>query len=210
MKKNVFIMEHPLIQHKISMLRDERTGTNEFRRLIEEITVLMGYEALRDLPLEDIEIKTPIETCLSPMVSGKKLAIVPILRAGLGMVGGILTLVPSAKVGHIGIYRDEETHEPHEYFCKLPAPIEQRTILVLDPMLATGGSAVAAVNFIKKHGGTNIEFMCIIAAPEGIRHFQECHPDVPIYCGHLDRCLNENAYICPGLGDAGDRIFGTK
>ena len=206
MKKNVFIMEHPLIQHKISMLRDERTGTNEFRRLIEEITVLMGYEALRDLPLEDIEIKTPIETCLSPMVSGKKLAIVPILRAGLGMVGGILTLVPSAKVGHIGLYRDEETHEPHEYFCKLPAPIEQRTI----PMLATGGSAVAAVNFIKKHGGTNIKFMCIIAAPEGIRHFQECHPDVPIYCGHLDRCLNENAYICPGLGDAGDRIFGTK
>ena len=144
------------------------------------------------------------------MVSGKKLAIVPILRAGLGMVGGILTLVPSAKVGHIGLYRDEETHEPHEYFCKLPAPIEQRTILVLDPMLATGGSAVAAVNFIKKHGGTNIKFMCIIAAPEGIRHFQECHPDVPIYCGHLDRCLNENAYICPGLGDAGDRIFGTK
>lgn len=210
MKKNVFIMEHPLIQHKISMLRDERTGTNEFRRLIEEITVLMGYEALRDLPLEDIEIKTPIETCLSPMVSGKKLAIVPILRAGLGMVGGILTLVPSAKVGHIGLYRDEETHEPHEYFCKLPAPIEQRTILVLDPMLATGGSAVASVNFIKKHGGTNIKFMCIIAAPEGIRHFQECHPDVPIYCGHLDRCLNENAYICPGLGDAGDRIFGTK
>lgn len=210
MKKNVFIMEHPLIQHKISMLRDERTGTNEFRRLIEEITVLMGYEALRDLPLEDIEIKTPIETCLSPMVSGKKLAIVPILRAGLGMVGGILTLVPSAKVGHIGLYRDEETHEPHEYFCKLPAPIEQRTILVLDPMLATGGSAVAAVNFIKKHGGTNIKFMCIIAAPEGIRHFQECHTDVPIYCGHLDRCLNENAYICPGLGDAGDRIFGTK
>lgn len=210
MKENVFIMEHPLIQHKISMLRDERTGTNEFRRLIEEITVLMGYEALRDLPLEDIKIKTPIETCYSPMVSGKKLAIVPILRAGLGMTGGILTLVPSAKVGHIGLYRDEETHEPHEYFCKLPAPIDQRTILVLDPMLATGGSAVAVVNFIKQHGGKNIKFMCIIAAPEGIKHFHECHPDVPIYCGHLDRCLNENAYICPGLGDAGDRIFGTK
>ena len=210
MKENVFIMEHPLIQHKISMLRDERTGTNEFRRLIEEITVLMGYEALRDLPLEDIEIKTPIETCYSPMVSGKKLAIVPILRAGLGMVNGILTLVPSAKVGHIGLYRDEETHEPHEYFCKLPAPIDQRTIVVLDPMLATGGSAVAAVDFIKEHGGKNIKFMCIIAAPEGIKHFQECHPDVPIYCGHLDRCLNENAYICPGLGDAGDRIFGIN
>lgn len=171
MKENVFIMEHPLIQHKISMLRDERTGTNEFRRLIEEITVLMGYEALRDLPLEDIEIKTPIETCYSPMVSGKKLAIVPILRAGLGMVNGILTLVPSAKVGHIGLYRDEETHEPHEYFCKLPAPIDQRTIVVLDPMLATGGSAVAAVDFIKEHGGKNIKFMCIIAAPEGIKHF---------------------------------------
>ena len=210
MYENVFIMEHPLIQHKISMLRDERTGTNEFRRLIEEITVLMGYEALRDLPLEDIEIKTPIETCYSPMIAGKKLAIVPILRAGLGMVNGILTLVPSAKVGHIGLYRDEETHEPHEYFCKLPAPIEQRTILVLAPMLATGGSAVAAVNFIKEHGGKNIKFMCIIAAPEGIKHFRECHPDVPLYCGHLDRCLNENAYICPGLGDAGDRIFGTK
>lgn len=210
MKENVFIMEHPLIQHKISMLRDERTGTNEFRRLIEEITVLMGYEALRDLPLEDIEIKTPIEACHSPMIAGKKLAIVPILRAGLGMVNGILTLVPSAKVGHIGLYRDEETHEPHEYFCKLPAPIDQRTIVVLDPMLATGGSAVAAVDFIKEHGGKNIKFMCIIAAPEGIKHFQECHPDVPIYCGHLDRCLNENAYICPGLGDAGDRIFGTR
>ena len=210
MKENVFIMEHPLIQHKISMLRDERTGTNEFRRLIEEITVLMGYEALRDLPLEDIEIKTPIETCHSPMIAGKKLAIVPILRAGLGMVNGILTLVPSAKVGHIGLYRDEETHAPHEYFCKLPAPIDQRTIVVLDPMLATGGSAVAAVDFIKEHGGKNIKFMCIIAAPEGIKHFQECHPDVPIYCGHLDRCLNENPYICPGLGDAGDRIFGTR
>ena len=179
MKENVFIMEHPLIQHKISMLRDERTGTNEFRQLIEEITVLMGYEALRDLPLEDIEIKTPIETCHSPMIAGKKLAIVPILRAGLGMVNGILTLVPSAKVGHIGLYRDEETHEPHEYFCKLPAPIDQRTIVVLDPMLATGGSAVAAVDFIKEHGGKNIKFMCIIAAPEGIKHFQECHPDVP-------------------------------
>jgi uracil phosphoribosyltransferase len=210
MNENIFIMEHPLIQHKISMLRDERTGTNEFRKLIEEITVLMGYEAMRDLPLEDVEIKTPIETCFSPMIAGKKLAIVPILRAGLGMMNGILTLVPSAKVGHIGLYRDEETHEPHEYFCKLPEPIDQRTIIVLDPMLATGGSAVAAVDFIKQHGGKNIKFMCIIAAPEGIEHFSSLHPDVPVYCGHLDRCLNENAYICPGLGDAGDRIFGTK
>lgn len=210
MKENIFIMDHPLIQHKISMLRNETTGTNEFRQLVEEITVLMGYEALRDLPLEDVEIKTPIETRKSPMVSGKKLAIVPILRAGLGMVNGMTTLVPSAKIGHIGMYRDEETHEPHEYFCKLPAPIEQRTIIVVDPMLATGGSAVSAVDFIKAHGGKNIKFMCIIAAPEGIEYFSKHHPDVPVYCGHLDRCLNENAYICPGLGDAGDRIFGTK
>ena len=208
--ENVTIFEHPLIQHKISILRDKRTGTNEFRQLVDEIAMLEGFVALSDLPVEDVEVETPIETCMTPMIAGRKLAVVPILRAGLGMVSGILALVPSAKVGHIGLYRDEETHEPHEYFCKLPAPIEQRTILVLDPMLATGGSAVAAVNFIKKHGGTNIKFMCIIAAPEGIRHFQECHPDVPIYCGHLDRCLNENAYICPGLGDAGDRIFGTK
>ena len=210
MKENIFIMDHPLIQHKISMLRNETTGTNEFRQLVEEITVLMGYEALRDLPLEDVEIKTPIETCKSPMVSGKKLAIVPILRAGLGMVNGMTTLVPSAKIGHIGMYRDEETHEPHEYFCKLPAPIEQRTIIVVDPMLATGGSAVSAVDFIKAHGGKNIKFMCIIAAPEGIEYFSKHHPDVPVYGGHRDRCLLEHAYICPGLGDAGDPIFGTQ
>ena len=192
MKENIFIMDHPLIQHKISMLRNETTGTNEFRQLVEEITVLMGYEALRDLPLEDVEIKTPIETCKSPMVSGKKLAIVPILRAGLGMVNGMTTLVPSAKIGHIGMYRDEETHEPHEYFCKLPAPIEQRTIIVVDPMLATGGSAVSAVDFIKAHGGKNIKFMCIIAAPEGIEYFSKHHPDVPVYCGCLlytSRCV---------------------
>lgn len=208
--KKVFIMTHPLIQHKISLLRDQRTGTNEFRKLIEEIAVLMGYEALADLPLEDVEITTPIETCMTPMIAGKKLAIVPILRAGLGMVNGILALVPSAKVGHIGLYRDHETHEPHEYYCKLPDPIDQRTICVLDPMLATGGSAVAAVDFIKQHGGKNIKFMCIIAAPEGLARLQEAHPDIQIYVGHLDRELNENAYICPGLGDAGDRIFGTK
>jgi len=203
-------MDHPLIQHKISMLRDQNTGTNEFRKLIEEIATLMGYEALRDLPLEDVEITTPIETCMTPMIAGKKLAIVPILRAGLGMVNGILSLVPTAKIGHIGLYRDEETHEPHEYYCKLPDPIDQRLIVALDPMLATGGSAVAAVDFIKKHGGQNIKFMCIIAAPEGLKKLQEAHPDVQIYVGHLDRELNENAYICPGLGDAGDRIFGTK
>lgn len=207
---NVSIINHPLIQHKISMLRDRNTGTNEFRTLIEEIATLMGYEALRDLPLEEIEVETPIEKCMTPVISGKKLAIVPILRAGLGMVNGILALVPTAKVGHIGLYRDEVTHEPHEYYCKLPSPIDQRTIVVTDPMLATGGSAVAAVDFIKQHGGKHIKFMCIIAAPEGLRRLHEAHPDIQIYVGHLDRELNENAYICPGLGDAGDRIFGTK
>lgn len=207
---NYTIMGHPLIQHKISMIRDKRTGTNEFRKLVEEIAMLMGYEALRDLPTEMVEVKTPIETCMTPMISGKKLAVVPILRAGLGMVNGILALVPTAKVGHIGLYRDPETHEPHEYYCKLPDPIEQRTIVIVDPMLATGGSAVDAINFVKEHGGKNIKFMCIIAAPEGLNRLMEAHPDVQIYVGHLDRCLNEQAYICPGLGDAGDRIFGTK
>ena len=208
--ENVTYIDHPLVQHKISMLRKKTTGTNEFRTLVEEIATLMGYEALRDLPLEDVEVETPIETCMTPMLAGKKLAIVPILRAGLGMVNGVLSLVPSAKIGHIGLYRDEETHEPHEYFCKLPNPIEQRTIVVTDPMLATGGSAVAAIDFTKQHGGKHIKFMCIIAAPEGVKRLHEAHPDVQIYVGHLDRELNENAYICPGLGDAGDRIFGTK
>ena len=208
--ENVTFLNHPLLQHKISMLRDENTGTNEFRKLVEEIAMLMGYEALRDLPTEDVEIKTPIETCLTPMITGKKLAIVPILRAGLGMVNGILALVPSAKVGHIGLYRDPDTHDPHEYYCKLPAPIEQRTIVVVDPMLATGGSACDAVNMIKEHGGKTIKFMSIIAAPEELNRLHDEHPDVQIYVGHLDRCLNEHAYICPGLGDAGDRIFGTK
>lgn len=207
---NVFIMDHPLISHKISMLRDKRTGTNEFRKLVEEIAVLMGYEALRDLPMEPVEIETPIERCSTPMIAGKKLAVVPILRAGLGMVNGILTLVPSAKVGHIGLCRNHETHEPEEYYCKLPSPIEERTIAVLDPMLATGGSAVAAVDFIKEHGGKHIKFLCIIAAPEGVERLHSAHPDVQLYCGCVDRCLNEDAYICPGLGDAGDRIFGTK
>ena len=207
--ENVIVFDHSLIQHKISILRKKSTGTNEFRALIEEIAMLMGYEALRDLPLEDVEVETPIETCMTPMIAGRKLAVVPILRAGLGMVNGILALVPSAKVGHIGLYRDEETHEPHEYYCKLPDPIEERTIVVTDPMLATGGSAVAAVNFIKQHGGKKIKFMAIIAAPEGLERLHREHPDVQIYVGHLDRELNENAYICPGLGDAGDRIFGT-
>ena len=229
--KNVTILDHPLIQHKISLLRNKNTGTNEFRSLTDEIAMLMGYEALRDLPLEDQEVETPIETCSTPMLAGKKLAVVPILRAGLGMVNGILALVPSAKVGHIGLYRDETTHEPHEYYCKLPTPIELRTIVVTDPMLATGGSAIDAITQIKKHGapmlatggsaveaidfikargGKNIKFMAIIAAPEGLKRLHEAHPDVQIYVGHVDRCLNENAYICPGLGDAGDRIFGTK
>lgn len=207
---NVYEMEHPLIQHKITMLRDKNTGTNEFRKMVEEIAMLMGFEALSDLPLVEVDIETPIEKCKSPVIAGRKLAIVPILRAGLGMVPGILALTPTAKVGHIGMYRDEVTHEPHEYYCKLPSPIEQRTIVVTDPMLATGGSAVDAVTQIKKHGGKRIKFLSIIAAPEGIKKLHEAHPDVELYVGHIDRCLNENAYICPGLGDAGDRIFGTK
>ena len=208
--ENVTIMDHPLIQHKISRLRDKTTGTNEFRTLVSEIAMLMGFEALRDLPTELVEIETPIETTKQPMIAGKKMAIVPILRAGLGMVDGVLNLVPSAKIGHISLYRDPETHEPHEYYCKLPEPIDQRTILVVDPMLATGGSGADAITMIKQHGGKNIKFMCIIAAPEGLERLHKEHPDVQIYVGALDRQLNENAYICPGLGDAGDRIFGTK
>ena len=209
-EENITVFEHPLIQHKISLLRDKKTGTNEFRKLVEEIAMLEGFEAMGDLELEDIEVETPIETCMTPMIAGRKLAIVPILRAGLGMVSGILALVPTAKVGHIGMYRDEETHEPHEYYCKLPTPIDQRTIVVTDPMLATGGSAIAAIDFIKAHGGKSIKFMSIIAAPEGVERLAKAHPDVQIYIGHVDRELNKDAYICPGLGDAGDRIFGTK
>lgn len=209
-EKEVIVMDHPLIQHKISMLREKDRGTNEFRKLVEEIATMMGYEALRDLPLENRPVETPIELCETPFVAGKKLALVPVLRAGLGMVSGLLMLVPTAKVGHVGLYRDPVTHEPHEYYCKLPESIEDRLVMVLDPMLATGGSAVAAVDFVKKQGAKNIKFLCIIAAPEGIERFQKAHPDVQLYCGHVDRCLNEHAYICPGLGDAGDRIFGTK
>lgn len=207
---NITIFDHPLIKHKISLLRDVKTGTKDFRILIEEIAMLMGYESLRDLPLEDVEITTPITTAKVKMLSGKKIAIVPILRAGLGMVNGILALVPSAKVGHIGMYRDEETHIPHEYYCKLPDSIDERTVIVLDPMLATGGSAVDAINLIKQKGCTSIKFMSIIAAPEGLKALSEAHPDIEIYCGNLDEKLNENCYIVPGLGDAGDRIFGTK
>ncbi len=209
-QEHITIFTHPLIQHKISLLRDKKTGTREFRDLVEEIAMLEGYEALSDLPTELVEIETPIETCMTPMIAGRKLAIVPILRAGLGMVNGLLALTPSAKVGHIGMYRDEETHEPHPYYCKLPDPIEERTIFVTDPMLATGGSAVDAIDQIKNAGGKNIKFLCIIASPEGLEKLHTAHPDVQIYVGALDRQLNEDAYICPGLGDAGDRIFGTK
>lgn len=209
-EQGITIFDHPLIKHKISILRDKNTSTNEFRKIVEEVSMLEGYVALGDLPIQDVEIETPIEKCMSPMIAGRKLAIVPILRAGLGMVPGVLALVPSAKVGHIGMYRDEETHEPQEYYCKLPKPIEERTIVVLDPMLATGGSAIDAIQRIKEHGGRKIKFMCIIAAPEGLERLHKEFPDVQIYVGQLDRQLNEDAYICPGLGDAGDRIFGTK
>ena len=204
------VLDHPMITHKLSIMRKTETGSKDFRQLLDEISMLMGYELTRDMPLEDVEIETPVAPMTAKMISGKKMAIVPILRAGLGMVDGLLSLVPVAKVGHIGLYRDEVTFEPHEYYCKLPNPIEERTIVVCDPMLATGGSAVDAITMIKKRGGKNIKFMCIIAAPDGVKRLHEAHPDVQIYVGHLDRCLNENAYICPGLGDAGDRIFGTK
>ena len=207
---NVIEMTHPLIKHKISRLRDKNTGTAEFRALVEEIAMLMGYEALKDLPTENVEIETPIERCQTPVIAGKNLAIVPILRAGLGMVNGLSALVPTAKIGHIGLYRDEETHEPHEYYCKLPDHIDERLVVVTDPMLATGGSAIAAVDFIKQRGGRNIKFMAIIGAPVGIEKLMAAHPDITLYIGNIDRELNENAYICPGLGDAGDRIFGTK
>ncbi len=207
---NVNIINHPLVKHKITLMRDENTGTREFRILVEEVAMLMGYEAMRDLPTEDVEVKTPITTRKLPMLCGKKLAIVPILRAGLGMVSGLLALVPSAKVGHIGLYRDEVTHEPHEYYCKLPERINERLVIVCDPMLATGGSAIQAVDFLKDKGCKNIKFMCIIAAPEGLDALRAAHPDIDIYVGNLDEKLNEDAYIVPGLGDAGDRIFGTK
>ena len=206
----VIVFDHPLIQHKTTILRQTSTTNKEFRELVEEITMLMCYEALRDLPLEDVEIETPIQKTTQKMIKGKKMAVVPILRAGLGMVNGMLNLVPSAKVGHIGMYRDEETMEPHEYYCKLPPDIDKRLIVVVDPMLATGGSAIDAINQIKSYGGNQIKFLCLIAAPEGIKALSEAHPDVEIYCANVDERLNERCYIVPGLGDAGDRIFGTK
>ena len=204
------IVDHPLVQHKLTLMREKETSTRDFRELLKEIAMLMGYEALRDLPLEDQEVETPIETCSTPMLAGKKLAVVPILRAGLGMVDGMLNMIPAAKVGHIGLYRDPETLEPVEYYCKLPADCANREVFVVDPMLATGGSAVAALDMLKKRGVKNIHFMCIIAAPEGVKRLTEAHPDVDVYIGALDDHLNEHKYIVPGLGDAGDRIFGTK
>ncbi len=204
----ITVMEHPLIQHKITILRKKETSVKEFRFLANEIALLMGYEATRDLPLRDIEVETPVAKTKGKEVE-KQVAVVPILRAGLGMVDAILSLIPSAKVGHIGLYRDPETHTPVEYYCKLPTEIDKRTVIVVDPMLATGGSAVAAIDFIKQRGAKKIKFMCLIAAPEGVKALSEAHPDVDIYIGALDEKLNENCYIVPGLGDAGDRLFGT-
>jgi uracil phosphoribosyltransferase len=204
------ILDHPLLQHKLSILRDKNTGTKQFRELVSEIAMLMCYEGTRDLPLMDVEVETPMETAICKSIEGRKLAFVPILRAGLGMVDGVLSLVPTAKVGHIGMYRDPETHEPVDYYCKLPDDLPERDVIVLDPMLATGGSAVDAVEKIKKFSPRSIKFMCIIAAPEGLKTFTDAHPDVEVICASLDRQLNDHCYILPGLGDAGDRIFGTK
>jgi len=206
----VVVMDHPLIQHKIGIMRRKETSSKDFRELIGEVASLMTYEATRDLELEDIEIETPICKCTAKQICGKKMAIVPILRAGIGMVDGMLAMIPAARVGHIGMYRDEETFEPHEYFCKLPADVKDRQVIIVDPMLATGGSAIAAIDLIKKRGVKDIKFLCTIAAPEGIEALTKAHPDVDIYIGCVDECMNENCYIVPGLGDAGDRIFGTK
>ncbi|MGI5852314.1 MAG: uracil phosphoribosyltransferase [Clostridiales bacterium] len=207
---NVKIIDHPLIQHKLSLIRNKDTGSKEFRELVEELALLMGYEVTHDLPLEDIEIETPIGPTTAKIIAGKKVAIVPILRAGLGMVDGMLRLIPAAKVGHIGLYRDPETLEPIEYYCKLPMDIGERDLIVVDPMLATGGSASAAIAFLKKRGVGNIKLVCLVAAPEGIDRIRKDHPDVNIFVAAVDECLNEHGYIVPGLGDAGDRLFGTK
>ena len=206
----VYVFDHPLIQHKVALMRQTNTSVKDFRELAREIALLMGFEATRNLPLEEVEIETPICKTKVNMLKGEDIAIIPILRAGLAFVAGMLELVPNAKVGHVGLYRDPDTHEPVEYYCKLPKDIEKRQIFVVDPMLATGGSAVAAIDFIKQRGGTNITFMCLIAAPEGIEALQKAHPDVDIYIAAKDERLNENAYIVPGLGDAGDRLYGTK
>lgn len=208
--EKVHVLNHPLLQHKLSILRDEKTGVKDFRQVVSEVATLMCYEATRDLPLEEIEIQTPVAKATVKVLAGKKLAIVPILRAGLGMVEGILTLIPSAKVGHIGLYRDPETLEPVEYYCKMPCDITERDIIILDPMLATGGSASAAIQFMKNYECKSIKLMNILAAPEGIERVQKDHPDVEIYVAAVDEKLNDHGYIVPGLGDAGDRIFGTK
>jgi uracil phosphoribosyltransferase len=210
MEQRVHIMEHPLIQHKLSMIRDVNTGPKEFRELVEELSMLMAYEVTRDIPVEEVEIQTPLCKTKGKSISGKKLGIVPILRAGLGMVNGMLKLIPTAKVGHIGIYRDPETLQPVEYYCKLPPDIEERDLILLDPMLATGGSACAGISFLKERGAKSIKLMCLIAAPEGIDAVCSAHPDVDIYTASVDEYLNDHAYIVPGLGDAGDRLFGTK
>jgi uracil phosphoribosyltransferase len=206
----VNVINHPLIQHKLSLIRDIRTGTKEFRELLEEIAMLMAYELTRNLPLADVEVETPVATCHCKMLTGKKLGVVPILRAGLGMVSGVLKLIPAAKVGHVGLYRDPETLKPVEYYCKLPTDVAERDFIVIDPMLATGGSSTAAIALIKRHGAKNIKLMCLVCAPEGIKFVNEQHPDVEIYTAAIDSKLNEHGYIVPGLGDAGDRIFGTK
>lgn len=206
----VYVFDHPLIQHKVSLMRNKDTSVKEFRELAKEVAMLMGFEATRDLPLEEVEIETPICSTKVNMLKGEDIAIVPILRAGLGFVDGMLALVPNAKVGHVGLYRDPDTHEPVEYYCKMPSDIEKRQIFVVDPMLATGGSASAAIRFIKERGGKKISFMCLIAAPEGIEALKKAHPDVDIYIAAKDDHLNEDAYIVPGLGDAGDRLYGTK
>lgn len=204
------VIDHPLIQHKVSIIRDKDCGTKVFREVVDEIAMLMAYEISRDMPVEDVVIETPITKTTQKTLAGKKVAIIPILRAGLGMVDGILELIPAAKVGHVGMYRDEETLEPHEYFVKLPEDIDSRQLLVVDPMLATGGSAIMAIDSLKKRGASNIKFVCLVAAPEGVKALQDAHPDVDIYTAALDDHLNEHGYIVPGLGDAGDRLFGTK
>lgn len=204
------IFDHPLIQHKISLLRNKNTGSKEFRELVGEVSMLMCYEATRDLPLKEVEIETPVALAKTKVIAGRKLAFVPILRAGIGMLDGVLSMVPAAKVGHIGLYRDPQTLQPVKYYCKLPSDINEREVIVLDPMLATGGSDVAAIQMLKESGAANIKFMCIIAAPEGLNALTEAHPDVQVYCAALDEKLNDDKYIVPGLGDCGDRIFGTK
>ncbi len=210
MMKNVSVLDHPLIQHKLSLLRDKNTGSKEFKELVSEIAMLMCYEATRDLPLKEVEIETPLAVAKTKVISGRKLAFVPILRAGLGMVDGVMELVPAAKIGHIGIFRHPETHMPIEYYSKLPVDIEEREVIVVDPMLATGVSAVDAITNLKARGVKQIKFMCIIAAPQGVEALTSAHPDVQVYCASIDEGLNDNLYIIPGLGDAGDRLFGTK